>query len=137
MEDVDPDDSFSSVPYEKGFAFLCYLESLVGRHVRPSSSKPTLSVISTALSALMSGRHFSRILLRTVLRRCAARLLLTTGIRGFWCYLPPVKPLWIRRSWQRQHPKQTCGLYLGRTCPLCCAHCPRDYVLFRRARRLP
>lgn len=27
---VDPDDAFSSVPYEKGFNFLCYLESLVG-----------------------------------------------------------------------------------------------------------
>ena len=26
----DPDDAFSSVPYEKGFALLCYLESLVG-----------------------------------------------------------------------------------------------------------
>lgn len=27
----DPDDAFSSVPYEKGFTFLCYLEGLVGR----------------------------------------------------------------------------------------------------------
>ncbi len=26
----DPDDAFSSVPYEKGFSLLCYLESLVG-----------------------------------------------------------------------------------------------------------
>ena len=26
----DPDDAFSSVPYEKGFALLAYLESLVG-----------------------------------------------------------------------------------------------------------
>ena len=29
LEGVDPDDSFSSVPYEKGFAFLFYLENLV------------------------------------------------------------------------------------------------------------
>jgi leukotriene-A4 hydrolase len=28
--DQDPDDAFSSVPYEKGFAFLMYLESIVG-----------------------------------------------------------------------------------------------------------
>ena len=27
---VDPDDSFSSVPYEKGSAFLFYLETLLG-----------------------------------------------------------------------------------------------------------
>ena len=27
---VDPDDSFSKVPYEKGSAFLWYLEDLVG-----------------------------------------------------------------------------------------------------------
>ena len=30
MNDVDPDDSFSSVPYEKGCAFLTYLQDLVG-----------------------------------------------------------------------------------------------------------
>lgn len=28
--DVDPDDAFSSVPYEKGFFFLYYLQSVVG-----------------------------------------------------------------------------------------------------------
>ncbi|GBG34884.1 Leukotriene A-4 hydrolase [Hondaea fermentalgiana] len=30
LEDADPDDAFSMVPYEKGAAFLLYLESLVG-----------------------------------------------------------------------------------------------------------
>jgi leukotriene-A4 hydrolase len=30
LDGVDPDDAFSSVPYEKGFAFLFYLEQLVG-----------------------------------------------------------------------------------------------------------
>jgi len=30
LNDVDPDDAFSSVPYEKGFAFLFSLENLVG-----------------------------------------------------------------------------------------------------------
>lgn len=27
---IDPDDAFSSVPYEKGFALLYFIESLVG-----------------------------------------------------------------------------------------------------------
>lgn len=30
LQGVDPDDAFSSVPYEKGFNFLFYLQSLVG-----------------------------------------------------------------------------------------------------------
>lgn len=30
LKGIDPDDSFSSVPYEKGFVLLYYLESLVG-----------------------------------------------------------------------------------------------------------
>ena len=30
LEDVDPDDAFSVVPYEMGAAFLWYLEDLVG-----------------------------------------------------------------------------------------------------------
>ncbi|XP_012553835.2 leukotriene A-4 hydrolase isoform X1 [Hydra vulgaris] len=30
LNGVDPDDSFSSVPYEKGYAFLYYIEHLVG-----------------------------------------------------------------------------------------------------------
>ncbi len=31
IKDHDPDDSFSTVPYEKGFTFLYYLQSLVGK----------------------------------------------------------------------------------------------------------
>eukprot|EP01064_Diplonema_japonicum_P015284 TRINITY_DN2300_c0_g1_i1.p1 TRINITY_DN2300_c0_g1~~TRINITY_DN2300_c0_g1_i1.p1 ORF type:complete len:610 (+),score=137.38 TRINITY_DN2300_c0_g1_i1:67-1896(+) len=30
LEGVDPDDAFSVVPYEKGFNFICHLESVVG-----------------------------------------------------------------------------------------------------------
>lgn len=45
----DPDDAFSSVPYEKGFTFLYYLEKLLGKekwnkfipHVRISLSPCT------------------------------------------------------------------------------------------------
>lgn len=32
-EGIDPDDAFSTVPYEKGFHFLYYLDRLVGRAV--------------------------------------------------------------------------------------------------------
>ena len=31
LKEQDPDDSFSSVPYEKGFVFLYHLENLVGK----------------------------------------------------------------------------------------------------------
>ena len=31
MEGIDPDDSYSLIPYEKGYFFLCALESAVGR----------------------------------------------------------------------------------------------------------
>ena len=31
LEGKDPDDAFSSVPYEKGYTFLSYLEGIVGR----------------------------------------------------------------------------------------------------------
>jgi leukotriene-A4 hydrolase len=30
LDNVDPDDAFSSIPYEKGFNFLFYLETLLG-----------------------------------------------------------------------------------------------------------
>ena len=30
LKDIDPDDAFSSIPYEKGFLLLFYLETLVG-----------------------------------------------------------------------------------------------------------
>ena len=30
LKDIDPDDAFSTVPYEKGSSLLCYLEQLLG-----------------------------------------------------------------------------------------------------------
>ena len=30
LDQVDPDDAFTSVPYEKGSTFLFYLEQLIG-----------------------------------------------------------------------------------------------------------
>ena len=38
LQDVDPDDAFSSVPYEKGFALLYYLEELMGGPGNTSTS---------------------------------------------------------------------------------------------------
>ncbi|PYI25440.1 leukotriene A-4 hydrolase [Aspergillus indologenus CBS 114.80] len=32
LKGKDPDDAFSSIPYEKGFNFLFYLENLIGKH---------------------------------------------------------------------------------------------------------
>jgi leukotriene-A4 hydrolase len=31
LKGQDPDDAFSSIPYEKGFTFLFFLEKLVGK----------------------------------------------------------------------------------------------------------
>lgn len=44
LEDVDPDDAFSSVPYEKGHALLWHLETLLGgpgecRTLRPPEGR--------------------------------------------------------------------------------------------------
>ena len=49
LKGKDPDDAFSSVPYEKGFNFLYHLETLVGKqkfdqfipHVSSSSLFPS------------------------------------------------------------------------------------------------
>ena len=37
LRDIDPDDAFSAIPYEKGFTFLVYLEEQVGgeQHMNP------------------------------------------------------------------------------------------------------
>eukprot|EP00474_Spongospora_subterranea_P009862 CRZ10320.1 hypothetical protein [Spongospora subterranea] len=39
LKGIDPDDAFSSVPYEKGFNFLFYLENLFGRNAFESFLK--------------------------------------------------------------------------------------------------
>lgn len=59
LKGKDPDDAFSSVPYEKGFNFLFYLENLVGKpkfdkfipHVccDPSSDRPLLLIYPLVL----------------------------------------------------------------------------------------
>eukprot|EP00475_Leptophrys_vorax_P037942 TRINITY_DN6605_c0_g3_i1.p2 TRINITY_DN6605_c0_g3~~TRINITY_DN6605_c0_g3_i1.p2 ORF type:complete len:668 (+),score=206.65 TRINITY_DN6605_c0_g3_i1:120-2006(+) len=54
LDGVDPDDSFSSVPYEKGFAFLFFLEQLVGGpkvmegYLRAHCDKFQFSTVSSA-----------------------------------------------------------------------------------------
>lgn len=39
IKGVDPDDAFSSVPYEKGFSLIYYIEQIVSRHRQPSLEK--------------------------------------------------------------------------------------------------
>ena len=75
LEGVDPDDAFSSVPYEKGFALLYYLESLLGgpgtisnsgmlsyasigelQRFSISTFMPMSTISSIRLSQLMIGR---------------------------------------------------------------------------------
>lgn len=43
--DVDPDDAFSSVPYEKGFALLYHLEELMGG---PGNTLAHITIITTS-----------------------------------------------------------------------------------------
>ena len=45
LKETDPDDSFSSVPYEKGSCFLYYLEQILGG----PGFKIVLSIFSTRL----------------------------------------------------------------------------------------
>lgn len=45
LKETDPDDSFSSVPYEKGSCFLYYLEQILGG----PGFKILLSIFSTRL----------------------------------------------------------------------------------------
>lgn len=88
LKGVDPDDAFSSVPYEKGFALLYYLECLVGgpgivlkhrdalivalQRCSTSIFVHMLSTSSTKLSQLMIGRaFFSRIFIKKLVCVCA------------------------------------------------------------------
>jgi leukotriene-A4 hydrolase len=48
LDGIDPDDAFSSVPYEKGSALLFYLESLAGG---PGTKDPLDYLLSEGLSS--------------------------------------------------------------------------------------
>ena len=95
MEDVDPDDSFSSVPYEKGFAFLCYLESLVGRHAFSEFIK---AHVKRYQYGTVSSDEWKTFFLEYFFARCsddAQRALLLSIDWDTWFHgagLPPVKP---------------------------------------------
>lgn len=53
LKEVDPDDAFSSVPYEKGFALLYHLEELLGGPGKPAHTH-THCPYSCSFSSLMS-----------------------------------------------------------------------------------
>lgn len=50
IKGVDPDDAFSSVPYEKGFSLIYYIEQIVSRHRQSSleNHTPTAAARSVA-----------------------------------------------------------------------------------------
>ena len=52
LKGKDPDDAFSSVPYEKGFVFLYYLEKLIGKE-RFDKFIPHVSYMFAIFSALL------------------------------------------------------------------------------------
>ncbi len=55
FSNVDPDDGFSVVPYEKGFTFIVYLESLVGK---PNFQKIMQKYINTFALKSISHHDF-------------------------------------------------------------------------------
>ena len=95
MEGVDPDDSFSSVPYEKGFAFLCYLESIVGREEFEEFLK---AHVARYCYGTVSAEDWKAFFLEYFFARCAddaQRALLLSIDWDTWLHcpgLPPVKP---------------------------------------------
>lgn len=52
IKGVDPDDAFSSVPYEKGFSLIYYIEQIVSRH-RQSSLKKHMQLRAIQPSVLL------------------------------------------------------------------------------------
>lgn len=57
LKGKDPDDAFSSVPYEKGFNFLFYLENLVGKS-KFDKFIPHVRNLSTLVRFLLLTFHF-------------------------------------------------------------------------------
>lgn len=58
LKGVDPDDSFSSVPYEKGFQFLFYLEILVGKDLFEPFLREWIKKVDSVFSNLFSNSSF-------------------------------------------------------------------------------
>lgn len=54
LRDVDPDDAFSSVPYEKGFALLYHLETLLGGPGNSGPRRPRACVRACVLADVWS-----------------------------------------------------------------------------------
>ncbi len=60
LDNLDPDDAFSSVPYEKGFNFLYYLATLVGGHEKfePFLQSYFGKFANTTVSSQQMKQHF-------------------------------------------------------------------------------
>ena len=62
LTNVDPDDAFSVVPYEKGQTFLYYLETLVGG---PGRELKKISIISAIFCNAFCNSFLNKLFLNT------------------------------------------------------------------------
>ncbi|KAF5873193.1 putative leukotriene a-4 hydrolase protein [Botrytis fragariae] len=91
LKGKDPDDAFSSVPYEKGFHFLYYLERLVGK---PSWDKFIPQYFTTWKKKSLDSYDFKATLLDFFASDSAASKALESVDWDSWFYKPglPSKP---------------------------------------------
>ncbi|KAK6607551.1 leukotriene a4 hydrolase [Botrytis cinerea] len=89
LKGKDPDDAFSSVPYEKGFHFLYYLERLVGK---PSWDKFIPHYFTTWKKKSLDSYDFKATLLDFFASDSAASKALESVDWDSWFYKPGLPP---------------------------------------------
>ncbi|KAH8591232.1 leukotriene A-4 hydrolase [Bisporella sp. PMI_857] len=89
LEGKDPDDAFSSIPYEKGFHFLYYLEKLVGKS---SWDKFIPHYFKTWLKKSLDSYEFKTTLLDFFASDKAASAALAKVDWDTWFYKPGLPP---------------------------------------------
>lgn len=89
LKGKDPDDAFSSVPYEKGFNFLFYLENLVGK---PKFDKFIPHYFTTFKCKSLDSYEFKATILDFFASDAEATKLLTELDWDKWFYAPGLPP---------------------------------------------
>ncbi|CAG7938184.1 unnamed protein product [Penicillium salamii] len=89
LKGKDPDDAFSSVPYEKGFNFLFYLENLVGK---PKFDKFIPHYFTTFKCKSLDSYEFKALILDFFKSDAEAHKLLTELDWDHWFYAPGLPP---------------------------------------------
>ena len=89
LKGKDPDDAFSSIPYEKGFHFLYYLEKLVGK---PAFDKFIPHYFSTYLRKSLDSYEFKATLLKFFASDPEASKSLESVDWDTWFYTPGLPP---------------------------------------------